>query len=44
MRPCSVSWHPGVGGPGPLYERLGFVPTGELDNDEVVARLQLNGV
>lgn len=39
-----VSWNPGVGGPGPLYERLGFVPTGELHNDEVVARLQLNGV
>ena len=39
-----VSWHPGPGGPGPLYERLGFVPTGELEEDEVIARLQLRAV
>jgi diamine N-acetyltransferase len=36
-----TSWVPGVGGPGPFYERLGFVPTGELDEDEIVARLTL---
>jgi diamine N-acetyltransferase len=29
------------GGPGPFYLRLGFVPTGELDDDEIVARLTL---
>ncbi len=36
-----TSWVPGEGGPGPFYERLGFVPTGELDEDEIVARLTL---
>lgn len=36
-----TSWVPGEGGPGPFYERLGFVPTGELDDDEIVARLTL---
>jgi diamine N-acetyltransferase len=36
-----TSWVPGEGSPGPFYERLGFVPTGELDEDEIVARLIL---
>ena len=36
-----TSWVPGEGSPGPFYERLGFVPTGELDEDEIVARLTL---
>jgi diamine N-acetyltransferase len=36
-----TSWVPGEGSPGPFYERLGFVPTGELDEDEVVGRLTL---
>lgn len=36
-----TSWVPGEGSPGPFYERLGFVPTGELDDDEIVARLTL---
>jgi diamine N-acetyltransferase len=32
----------GDGCPGPFYERLGFVPTGELDPDgEVIIRLDL---
>ena len=32
----------GVGGPGPFYQRLGFVPTGELDpSGEVIIRLDL---
>jgi diamine N-acetyltransferase len=30
------------GGPGPFYERLGFVPTGDLDvSGEVIVRLDL---
>ncbi len=33
---------PGDGGPGGFYERLGFVPTGELDdNGEAILRLAL---
>jgi diamine N-acetyltransferase len=36
-----TSWVPGEGSPGPFYERLGFEPTGELDDDEIVARLRL---
>lgn len=36
-----TSWVPGEGSPGPFYERLGFVPTGEIDDDEIVARLVL---
>jgi diamine N-acetyltransferase len=34
-----TSWVPGPGSPGPFYERLGFVPTGEIDDGEIVARL-----
>ena len=34
-----VSWHPGPGGPEPFYLARGFVPTGEVDEDEIVARL-----
>lgn len=29
------------GGPEPLYRRLGFVPTGELDGDEIITALAL---
>src|SRR5262245_2000391 len=38
-----VSYVPeGEGGPGPFYERLGFVPTGEVDADgEIILRLDL---
>jgi diamine N-acetyltransferase len=37
-----TSYMPGDGGPGGFYERLGFVPTGELDQDgEVILRLGL---
>lgn len=36
-----VSWVPAVGGPEPFYRGLGFVPTGEMDGIEVVARLTL---
>jgi len=37
-----TSYTPGDGGPGGFYERLGFVPTGELDQDgEIILRLSL---
>jgi RimJ/RimL family protein N-acetyltransferase len=36
-----TSWVDGPGSPRPFYERLGFVPTGEMDDDEVVARITL---
>ena len=38
-----TSYVPEDGGPGGFYERLGFVPTGELDgNGEVIVRLALS--
>jgi diamine N-acetyltransferase len=36
-----TSWVPHPDGPGAYYERLGFEPTGELDDGEIVARLRL---
>lgn len=36
-----VSWVPGVGSPEPLYLEMGFVPTGAIDDGEVVARRAL---
>lgn len=33
----------GEGSPQPFYERYGFVPTGEIHEDEVVLRLDLTG-
>lgn len=36
-----TSWVPAPDGPEPFYQGLGFVPTGELDDDEVVARVAL---
>lgn len=36
-----LSWVDAPGGPRAFYERLGFVPTGELDGDEIIARLDL---
>lgn len=36
-----VSWVPAAGGPEPFYRGLGFEPTGEIDDGEVVARLVL---
>jgi GNAT superfamily N-acetyltransferase len=34
----------GDGGPGPFYERLGFVPTGDLHpSGEIILRLDLRG-
>lgn len=37
----AVSYVPAPGGPEPMYRKLGFVPTGEMEDDEVVARLDL---
>ena len=37
----AVSWMPGVGSPERFYLSLGFEPTGEIDEGEVVARLKL---
>jgi diamine N-acetyltransferase len=36
-----VSWVPADRGPEPFYAGLGFVPTGEIHEGEVVARLAL---
>ncbi|MET0144687.1 MAG: GNAT family N-acetyltransferase [Ilumatobacteraceae bacterium] len=36
-----VSWMPGRGSPEPFYVARGFVPTGDTDGDEIVARLRL---
>ncbi|MEV0678905.1 GNAT family N-acetyltransferase [Actinosynnema sp. NPDC050436] len=36
-----TSYQPGVGEPLPFYERFGFAPTGEVDDGEVVLRLDL---
>lgn len=39
-----TSYVPGAGSPGPFYERLGFVPTGEVDSHgEVHLALDLAG-
>jgi diamine N-acetyltransferase len=36
-----TSWVPGPGNPEAFYLRLGFEPTGEIDEGEIVARLAL---
>jgi len=36
-----TSWVPGRGSPGPFYLARGFVPTGEVDEGEIVARQPL---
>ena len=36
-----VSWVPGRGSPEPLYLRRGFVPTGDIDDGEIVADMVL---
>jgi diamine N-acetyltransferase len=38
-----TSWVPGERGPEGFYRSLGFELTGEVDEDEVVARLPLSG-
>jgi diamine N-acetyltransferase len=37
----TLSWVPGPGSPEGFYLRLGFEPTGEIDDGEIVARLAL---
>jgi len=32
---------PGEGGPEPFYLKFGFVPTGEVEEGELVGRLRL---
>ena len=39
-----VSYMPGEGCPEPFYRKLGFEPTGRLDGDEIVLRLDLSKV
>jgi Acetyltransferase (GNAT) family len=34
-----VSWVEGEGGPAPFYRKFGFEPTGEVQDDEIIARL-----
>lgn len=36
-----TSWVEEDGGPGPFYMKVGFVPTGEIDDGETVGRLTL---
>ena len=36
-----VSYVPAEGGPEGFYRKLGFEPTGDMEGDEVVARLIL---
>ncbi|HRE01785.1 MAG TPA: GNAT family N-acetyltransferase, partial [Ilumatobacteraceae bacterium] len=36
-----VSWAPGRGSPEPMYLAYGFVPTGEIEGDEIVAAFPL---
>jgi diamine N-acetyltransferase len=37
-----TSYQPGDGEPWPFYQRAGFVPTGEIDDGEIVLRLDLS--
>jgi diamine N-acetyltransferase len=43
FRKLWLSYVPGEGGPEPLYRSLGFEPTGEVDEGEVVMELLLDG-
>ncbi len=36
-----MSCVPGAGSPVPFYEKLGFAYTGDVDDDELVMRLEL---
>lgn len=37
----NTSYVPGEGCPGPFYEKLGFQPTGDVDEGEIILRLIL---
>ncbi len=43
VRELLTSYHPGEGEPWPFYRRFGFEPTGEIDDGEIVLRLDLSG-
>ncbi len=36
-----TSYHPGTGEPWPFYEKFGFVPTGDIEDGEIVLKLAL---
>jgi hypothetical protein len=36
-----TAWHPGEGNAGDFYKKFGFIPTGEIIDDEIVAELKL---
>ncbi|MFD2468590.1 GNAT family N-acetyltransferase [Amycolatopsis silviterrae] len=38
---ATVLWVPGEHSPGPFYRKLGFQPTGQVHEGEVVARIRL---
>ena len=40
-RELLVSYVPGDGSPQGFYEKLGFVPTGKMEGDEIVMRREL---
>lgn len=42
FRKLALSYVPAEGSPEPLYRSLGFRPTGEMDEDEVVMELELS--
>lgn len=42
FKKLAISYIPEEGGPEPLYLSLGFRPTGEMDEDEVVMELPLD--
>jgi diamine N-acetyltransferase len=43
-RELKTSYVPGDGSPRPFYERLGFLPTGEVEDGEIVLSLELERV
>lgn len=44
VRSVKVSYVPIDGNPAPFYQKLGFAPTGEVEDGEVVLRLQLDQI
>lgn len=42
VRKLAISYVPGEGCPEPLYRSLGFKPTGEMDEGEVIMELRLD--
>ncbi|MEM1212696.1 MAG: GNAT family N-acetyltransferase [Planctomycetota bacterium] len=43
-RGLTTSYVPGEGGPAEFYARLGFEPTGEVEDDEIVTRLTFDKI